>query len=406
MLIPSGGAGVKDFAPNRMYPGVILGDGFRDYGMCVCFRAPHSFTGEDVAELHCHGGIYISRGVLAAALKNGARMATNGEFTKRAFLNGKLSLASAEGMIDMINATSLAEVRAGFTLYNEKLTAEVRRIQSRLKDILASVAADVDYPEEDVAATDLKDLGARLEEAAAAVRALTRNYGRDRKIKSGITCALCGAPNVGKSSLLNALLGYDKAIVSPLAGTTRDAVEGVIEIDGLAYHLTDTAGLRDGADEIESIGISIAKKAVRSADLILYVCEGEYTPLAGVEEDDPRLIKIYNKCDVAPARADAFDISVSARTGENLDKLRTLMAEKAVGREGVGTAYVVEERHYEALCRADGCLRSAVGAIDRFPLDVISIDITDAWSALGEITGETANEEIIDRVFAKFCVGK
>lgn len=406
MFVPSGRTKVEDFVPNHMYPGTISGDGFSDYGMCVYFRAPHSFTGEDVVELHCHGGIYISRGVLKATLKNGACMAANGEFTKRAFLNGKLSLASAEGMIDMINATSLAEVRAGFGLYNEKLTNIVRDLQASLKDILASIAADVDYPEEDVAATDLNDLGIRLAHINDGVRSLADNYDTGRKIKSGITCALCGAPNVGKSSLLNALLGYDKAIVSPLAGTTRDAVEGTIEIDGLAYNLVDTAGLREQADEIESIGISIAKKAVRSADLILYVCEGEYSPLDGVEEDDPRLIKIYNKCDISPAQPDNFDISISAKTGENLDKLRALMSLKAVGESGADTNFVVERRHYDALCRADQSLVNAVSAIGKFPLDIISLDITDAWSALGEITGETANEEIIDEVFAKFCVGK
>lgn len=406
MFTPSGKTKVKDFLPYHMYPGTILGDGFNDYGLCVYFKAPHSFTGEDVVELHCHGGIYIARGVLGAALKHGARMATNGEFTKRAFLNGKLSLASAEGMIDMINAASLAEVRAGFGLYNEKLTAKVRAMQASLKDILASIAADIDYPEEDVASTDLKDLGRRLNDIDAAVSSLIDSYGKGKKIKSGITCALCGAPNVGKSSLLNALLGYDKAIVSPLAGTTRDAVEGSIEIDGLTYNLVDTAGLREQADEIEAVGISIAKKAVKSADLVLYVCEGDYTPLGGVEDDDPRLIKIFNKCDISPAQPDKFDVSISAKTGENLDKLRSLMADKAVGRDGVDTGYVVERRHYEALCRASQSLRNAISAVGQFPLDIISLDINDAWYALGEITGETANEDIISEVFAKFCVGK
>lgn len=406
MFSPSGKTKVEDFSPNRMYPGNILCDGFTDYGMCVYFKAPRSFTGEDVVEFHCHGGIYIARGVLSAAIKHGARQAVNGEFTKRAFLNGKLSLASAEGMIDMINAASLAEVRAGLTLYNEKLTATVKEIQASLKDILASIAADIDYPEEDVASTDLADLAVRLGDICMSVRSLAGSYGKGKKIKSGITCALCGAPNVGKSSLLNALLGYDKAIVSPLAGTTRDAVEGAIEIGGLTYNLVDTAGLREQADEIEAIGISIAKKTVRSADLILYVCEGEYTPLEGVEEDDSRLIRIYNKCDISPAQPNKFDISISAKTGENLDKLRALMSRKAVGSEGIGAACVVEERHYEALCRACRSLESAISAIGAFPLDIISLDITSAWSALGEITGETANEEIIDTVFAKFCVGK
>ena len=395
-----------EFMPNYMYPGSILCDGFSDYGMCVYFKAPRSFTGEDVVEFHCHGGVQIARAVLSSALSRGARMAGNGEFTKRAFLNGKLSLASAEGMIDMINATGLAEVRAGAMLYAEKLTVRVREIQSRLKEILAGLAADVDYPEEDVAATDLADISSRLRAAAEDIRAMAKGYACGKKIKNGVSCALCGAPNAGKSSLLNALLGYDKAIVSPVAGTTRDAVEGTIEIDGVIYNLVDTAGLREQADEIEAIGISIARRAVQSADIIIYVCEGPYTPLPEVAEDDPRLIKLFNKCDISPAQTSYFDICISAKTGENIPQLKTLMARKAVGEGSLNGAYIIEQRHYEALCRALESLQSAVAAADVFPLDIISIDINAAWSALGEITGETANEEIIGEVFAKFCVGK
>lgn len=406
MFVPSGKTAVGDFSPNYMYPGRILCDGFSDYGLCVFFKAPRSFTGEDVVELHCHGGIQISRAVLSAALSHGARMAGNGEFTKRAFLNGKLSLASAEGMIDMINASGLAEVRAGAMLYAEKLTNEVKAIQSRLTDLLAGIAADIDYPEEDVASTDLADISQRLTAIRGRIDGMIKGYNSGKKIKSGVSCALCGAPNAGKSSLLNALLGYEKAIVSPLAGTTRDAVEGAIEIDGIVYNLVDTAGLRERADEIEAIGMAIARRAVQSADIILYVCEGEYVPLEGVAEDDPRLIKIYNKCDISPAQMDIFDISVSAKTGENLDELKKLMSAKAVGEGGLSGAYIIEQRHYEALCRANAALGEAISSVSNFPLDIISLDIKKAWESLGEITGETANEEIIDTVFAKFCVGK
>ncbi len=406
MFTPSGKTGVINFAPNRMYPGHILCDGFEDYGMCVYFKAPRSFTGEDVVELHCHGGVEISRAVLKAALSRGARMAEAGEFTKRAFLNGKLSLASAEGLIDMINAQSSAELRAGSMLYSEKLTRAVRELQGELKDILAGIAADIDYPEEDIAATDLGDVAARLRAVAAKIGERESSYSKGKKIKSGVLAALCGAPNAGKSSLLNALLGYDKAIVSPVAGTTRDAVEGTIQLGGVACNLVDTAGLREGAGEVEAIGISMAKRIVRSADIILYVCEGGYVPLEGVGEDDGRLIKIFNKCDISPAVPQGFDIVVSAKTGENIDKLKSLMQQKAIGPGGLEGAFITEERHYDALCRAHKSLAAAIAAADKFPLDALSLDITAAWSALGEITGETANEDIISQVFAKFCVGK
>ena len=196
-------------------------------------------------------------------------------------------------------------------------------------------------------------------------------------------------------------MGYDKAIVSPHAGTTRDAVEGSIEIDGITYNLVDTAGIREKADEIEEIGISIAKKVMQSADVIVYVCEGAYVPLEGVDEDDERLIKVFNKCDISPAASPEFDVMISARTGENIDKLKQLMARKAVGGASSDGAFIIEERHREALVRADQSLKSAIAAVGVYPLDIISLDISAAWSALGEITGETANEQIIDTVFKK-----
>lgn len=406
MFVPTGGEKVANFQPYKMYVGKILCDGFEDFGMCVYFKAPRSFTGEDVVELHCHGGEQIARGVLKATFANGARAAERGEFTKRAFLNGKLSLASAEGMIDMINAESLAEIRAGGMMYSERLTKEVKKVQASLTDLLAGIAADVDYPEEDVAATELCGVKDDLSAAKDRVDALIASYGSGKKIKNGVTVALCGAPNVGKSSLLNCLLGYDKAIVSAQAGTTRDAVEGTIEIDGVKYNLYDTAGLRELADEIEAVGIEKAKNIVRSADIVLYVSDGENSYPDGVNKDDSRLIKILNKCDIVRGQSQNFDLAVSAKTGENLDRLKELISQKAMGGRSLDGAFIVEERHYAALCRASAALCNAVNAIGVFPLDLISLDVNDAWSALGEITGETANEEIISAVFAKFCVGK
>lgn len=397
---------VEDFVPNVMYAGNILCDGFTDFGMCVYFRAPKSFTGEDVVEFHCHGGTEIARGVLKATFSNGAVPAERGEFTKRAFLNGKLSLSSAEGMIDMINAESLAELRAGNMLYAEKLSNEVRGIQSRLTDILAGIAADVDYPEEDVEASELADVKDDLVKIGKQLETLLRSYEGGKKIKSGITVALCGKPNVGKSSLLNALLGYDKAIVSPVAGTTRDAVEGTVEIGGVKYRLYDTAGLRERADAIEAEGIGRAKKILASADLVLAVTDdGEYAGIEGVS-DGAEVIKIYNKCDVAAPRTSGYDLKVSAVTGEGIDGLKKRMADAVCGGVSLDGAYVVEERHYAALLRAKQSASAAADAVGNQPLDLVSIAIRECWNALGEITGETANEEIIDTVFAKFCVGK
>ena len=404
MFQPSGKVSVTDFTPNRMYPGKILCEGFTDFGMCVFFRAPKSFTGEDVVEFHCHGGSEIARGVLKATFAHGARAAERGEFTKRAFINGKLSLSSAEGMIDMINAESLAEVRAGGLLYQEKLTKKVIAVQEELKDILAKIAVDADYPEEGIEESDLSDVGDRLNALLSEISGLVKAYSGGKLIKSGVTVALCGAPNAGKSSLLNALLGYEKAIVSPTPGTTRDAVDGTVLIDGVKYNLVDTAGIRERAGEIESIGIERARRILCCADVVVCLSEtGDFSAAEGVEGG--RVINVFSKADVS-APCGNYDLAISSLTGEGLDNLKKAIADRATGGRALDSAYVIEERHYFALRRAAEGLRSATEGLKSFPLDIVSLDLRAVWQTLGEITGETADEEIINTVFKKFCVGK
>ena len=210
MFVPSGKTAVKDFRPYRLYPGEIDGGTFTDYGLCVYFKAPASYTGEDVVEFHCHGGENIARGILKRTFRLGASAAGRGEFTKRAFLNGKLSLASAEGIADMINGESEAEVKAGYLLYSERLTGKVREIQDVLKEVLAGIDAAIDYPEEGIEEESTDDIRLALQRAKGEVSVLLSGYAKGKKIKSGVTVALCGKPNTGKSSLLNRLLGYEK----------------------------------------------------------------------------------------------------------------------------------------------------------------------------------------------------
>ncbi|MDE6104795.1 MAG: tRNA uridine-5-carboxymethylaminomethyl(34) synthesis GTPase MnmE [Clostridia bacterium] len=403
MFKPSGSTSVKNFTPNFMYTGKISGEGFEDFGMCVYFKAPKSFTGENVVEFHCHGGVQIARGILAKALSLGATAAEKGEFTKRAFINGKLSLSSAEGMIDMINAESLALVRAGSMLYNEKLTEKIKELQAELQLILAEIAADIDYPEEDLESLNEGKISAKIKSLSKKLNDLASSYSCGKMIKDGVTVAICGKPNTGKSSLLNALLGYDKAIVSSEAGTTRDAVEGSIEIGGVKYNLIDTAGIRESAGAVESIGIERAKKILSSADIVLSVTDGDGK--AEQFNTQGTVIKVYNKCDIA-APKENYDAIISAKTGEGLENLKKLLSEKAVGEMSLDKAYIIEKRHYTALIKANEALLSALENIGSFTVDILAIDLKEAWDALGEITGETANEQIINTVFEKFCVGK
>ena len=413
MFKPVGKTPVSAFEPYRMYPGQIDGGSFTDYGLCVYFKAPASYTGEDIVEFQCHGGENIARGILRQAFALGAKPAGRGEFTKRAFLNGKLSLASAEGVADMINGESDAEVKAGFLLYSEKLTNKVRDLQSELKTLLAGIDVSVDYPEEDIEEQHIAELVLALNGLSDKLSALSSGYAVGKKIKNGVTVAICGKPNTGKSSLLNKLLGYDKAIVSNVAGTTRDAVEGSLEIDGRKFNLYDTAGVRESGDMIENIGIERAEAIIHSADVAVFVAD--YS--AGLTEEDGKvldmlkdkpLIKVFNKIDLTnDETATDADVMTSAVTGAGIQKLKRLLFEKAFGERSEDAAFLIEQRHFDALQRAQDSLKKAISACHMGqPLDLIGIDVKEAWDALGEITGETATEAIIQEIFAKFCVGK
>ena len=396
MFVPAGTVAVKDFEPYRLYPGRIDGGTFTDYGLCVYFKAPASYTGEDVVEFQCHGGESVARGILRQTFRLGARSAGRGEFTKRAFLNGKLSLASAEGIADMINGESEAEVKAGYLLYSEKLTEKVRLLQARLKEVLAGIDASIDYPEEDLEESETDEIRTALERVLGEVTVLLAGYAKGKKIKSGVTVALCGKPNTGKSSLLNRLLGYEKAIVSDVAGTTRDAVEGILEIEGTKFNLYDTAGVRESGDRIESIGIEKAENIVRAADVVVFVADSA----AGTDAEDARvlelardkpLVKVVNKIDLTDDETPTdADVLTSAVTGEGIERLKALLYEKSFGDRGEDAAFLIEERHYAALEKAKEYLKKAVAACGG-PLELVGIDVTEAWERLGEITGETAS---------------
>lgn len=407
---PLGKISVGDFEPNKMYVGEINADDFCDFGMCVFFKAPRSFTGENVVEFHTHGGTAIVKGVLKKILASGARLAERGEFTKRAFMNGKLSLSSAEGLIDMINSETESGVRAGYALYREKLTAKITEMQNVLLDAVSQIDVDMDFPEEDLEATSEARVRDDLENVLAQTEKLISTFRTGRVLKNGVKVGIVGKPNTGKSSLLNALLSYDKAIVSGIAGTTRDVVEGAIDVDGVRFNLYDTAGIRDTDDEIEHVGVAMSEKTVKECDALLFVADaGDIT-----EEDekiyasvkDKNVIFVVNKTDLSDEKDERADVYISAASGENVEELKKMLYERFVGKVDTNADYLCEERHLAALSEARDKISSALSVLGKEPLDILAIDVRDAWQSLGEITGKTATEEIINNIFSKFCVGK
>ena len=403
---------VKDFEPYKMYVGEIDGGDFTDFGMMVYFKAPKSYTGEDMIEFHCHGGVVITQGILKRTYELGAMPATRGEFTKRAFVNGKLSLDSAEGLINMINSESTASLKVGYNLYREKLYQKINELQDGLTFALASVDADIDYPEEDLEGVATSDVKNALENTLKEVEILLNSYTKGEKVKNGVKVAIVGKPNTGKSSILNALLNYDKAIVSSTAGTTRDIVEGSLSINGVKFDFYDTAGIRETADDIEKLGIERSEKILKSCDIALVVLDSsqdltsEDNSIIDAVKDKENII-VYNKLDKNPSLKKESAILLSAKTGEGVDILKEELYNRVFGGGvDLNSQYVAEERHYYALQKAKAGLIEGLNNVDIVPLDLIAEDIKSVWLSLGEITGKTASEEIIDEIFAKFCVGK
>ena len=411
MFKPLSSVKVCEFEPYRMYVGEIQGEGFTDHGMCVYFKAPKSFTGEDVVEFHCHGGIAITRGILNKTFELGARLATNGEFTKRAFLNGKLSLSSCEGLIDMINSESVTQIKSGFYLFKEHLKNKIYNIQQQLTIILAQIDANIDYPEEGL----IEDSGEEIKEKLLAIvpelQNMLSSYSTGKIIADGVKVALVGKTNTGKSSLLNALCGQERAIVTDIAGTTRDVVEATMLINGIKFTLFDTAGIRETNDLVEKIGIERSNLLIDSADIVMFVTDGE-----AIESDEmlfldklegKRLIKVINKSDLNGLQIDSEEaLSVSCKDNINIDLLKIRLFDLALKNANTDGEFITQKRHYYALEDAFNALQAAINAIGILPLDLVSADIKECWDKLGEITGTTASEDIINEIFSRFCVGK
>jgi tRNA modification GTPase len=401
------------------------------------FRAPHSYTGEDTVEINAHGGPLVLQRILAATLALGARSARSGEMTLRAFLNGRIDLAQAEAVLALINAETDAGRRLAYRQLRGAVSERVQFAREAAMDALARIEAHIDFPDEEVPPPDLAELAGFITSAQAAVDELLAGSERGRVLAQGARVAILGRPNVGKSSLLNALLGDERAIVTPIAGTTRDTVEERVILGGVAVHLVDTAGLTETDDPIERIGVQRSRSAAREADLLLLVIDssagvtradrGVAEELRVLREEDATdgtdsldatpVIVVANKADLPSAlRAGEADdlwpsalvVSISCVTHDGLQALAETVGRLALGGElHLADAVVSSARHQDALRRAGEHLRAAQQTLgDGLPLDFVSIDLRAALSALGEITGETATDDLLDRIFAEFCIGK
>ena len=423
IFYPYTSGALSSLPPRRAHFGRVLDADGRvlDKALALVFPAPHSYTGEDCVELQCHGGLRLLDRVLSLCLDNGARQAEAGEFTKRAFLNGRLDLTEAEAVADLIHAETLEGVRNAAGQLSGRLFDELNTIYHELLDITSHFTAYIDYTDEGVEPPDCAGAEAQCRRCAERLAGLAGSFSQGRLFTEGVRCAIIGRPNAGKSSLLNALCGFDRSIVTDLAGTTRDTVEETVQIGPVLLRLIDTAGLRSGAETVEQLGIERTRAAVRQAGLIVAVFDGA-APFTDADREVCTLAAsaavpvaaVVNKSDLprrldqnaAPILTDA--VSVSAVTGRGLDllrqRIRTLCAAGTVRPDG---GIITNRRQAEALQRAaDAALRAADALRAGFTPDVAWVDAEAALSAIGEITGKTVNAEILSRVFERFCVGK
>ncbi len=419
------GKKLAEYAPNTLvYGHAVDTDGsIVDEVMAVYMKAPHSYTAEDVTEIQCHGGIRSLQKILALSYNAGARPAEPGEFTKRAFLNGRIDLIQAEAVMDIIKSRSEAALKVAVRQQNGQLSAQVKDVRRKLLDVIVNLEAVIDYPEDDIEEITFTNVLQEVNKAADGVKSLLQNAHTGKILREGLHIAIIGKPNVGKSSFLNFLLKEDRAIVSEFAGTTRDVIEEQFLLGGIPIVLADTAGIRDTEDYVERIGVEKSRRIINDAEMAIVVLDGSQ-PLTEEDKEILSLVKgrqyviIINKSDLgsadvkehlAPEFKNAPLIELSAKTGAGFDAFTEWLQKFVYGNDrhlGDGI-YVQNARHERLLAGSLASMEDALAAAEsHLPYDCIMIDLRNAAEYLGEITGDTVRDEIINEIFSKFCIGK
>ena len=395
----------------------VAGDGLRDTEvldevLCSVFRAPHSFTGEDTVEIACHGSMYIQQTLIQWLIDAGCRAAEPGEFTRRAFLNGKMDLTQAEAVADLIAAQSKAEKDLALSQLRGSVSTELASLRERLLHFTSLVELELDFADHEelefADRTELKDLAAEIE---AKLAALMASFRTGNAIRNGIPVAIIGAPNVGKSTLLNALLGEQRAIVSDIQGTTRDTVEDTLVLDGILFRLIDTAGLRETNDTIESMGIERSRRAMERAQIVVHVKDASLQDTSlqdAALQVSGTVINVLNKADLLSqeSRVKSQELRISAKNGA-IEPLKRELVRIAKGTMQTSAVMLSNARHYEAVTRAHAAIeRVQEGLKEGLSGELLSMDLNDCLNALGEVTGQITNSEVLANIFSKFCIGK
>ena len=398
------------------YGEIVKDEEVLDQVLVSVFRAPHSFTGEDVVEVACHGSMYIQQTLLQWLVDAGCQLAKAGEFTQRAFLNGKMDLTEAEAVADLIAAQTKAEKDLALTQLRGGISSELANLRERLLTITSLIELELDFADhEELEFADRSQLHELAREIDTTITQLVASFKTGNAIKQGIPVAIIGAPNVGKSTLLNALLGEERAIVSDIQGTTRDTVEDTLILGGMLFRFIDTAGMRETQDTIENMGIQRSRQAAQCAMVIIHLLDATHPvdTLAELEGlDDKKIIHAYNKADllgdeVIRLLGDKARISISAKQGD-ISALKQLLLDYAHEQYDLRNAVTISStRHYEALLKAQAAIQRVTdGLAMQLSGEFLSMDLQDCLAALGEITGQITSQEVLNNIFSKFCIGK